>query len=97
MLRHPWLHDARPPMNIDQLIAETEIDVDTRQAIEALVAEKRQGGELGKGPCMALFDALIAGELALARAQTAGWSEASTSNEIAAADQLFLDLTSLPN
>jgi uncharacterized protein len=53
-----------PPMALPALLAETELPREAREALEGLVATKRQASELGRGPCIPLLDRLITEELA---------------------------------
>jgi predicted nucleotidyltransferase len=84
-----------PPMAIGALLDSAQLTPDQRGAIDALIEEKRAGGELGEGPRIEVLDDWICDCLAAADPQAV--SEVALREDGAAAVQrYFLEQVGLP-
>lgn len=89
-LRWLRLHPGRlPPMNLQDLVAELDLDQTTISRIADLLAAKARAKEIGTGARIAQIDALIQSEFAFANAAP---PEADRDDHRAAADALFRQL-----
>ncbi len=91
-LRFLRLHPGRrPPMQLQALMASTDLADAVSQTIDRLVETKRRTREMGSGPRIAVLDRLIRTEVAAAAKLIAGAPERSADDR-AAADRLFRSL-----
>ncbi len=97
MLRHLRLHNRRPPMAIDGLLAEVDLAPSTRSAVEAFIIRKATAREMGTGPRIAAFDALIIEEMARARERVGTSAGHPAAEALALADRAFIDLLAAPS
>lgn len=81
----------RPPMQLQALVAGTDLPSATVRTIDRLVNIKRATREMGSGPRIPVLDRLIAAEIAASAKLIAGAPERSAS-DIGAADRLFRSL-----
>lgn len=88
-LRFLRLHAGhRPPMQLQALMASTELAETASRTIDRLVEIKRKTREMGSGPRIAVLDRLITAETTAAAKLIESAPERST-GDIAAADRLF--------
>ena len=86
--QHPSGH-SRVPMALPDLLAQTEIAADLRQAIGELLAAKAETAELGTGPRIACIDAFVAAQL---DSDGEAPSKEPTADLLRAADDLFREI-----